>query len=233
MHSNSKLGERVAAARSRLPLRKHRFVFIRHAEAQCNVQHADALIDSTERESPLTARGEAQAQKLAGTLPDELTGSRIFCSPMRRAMETARAIAQRRDLKIVVDARLEEMRLARPLLPPLSVADWDAMLESRLCRPAQQVQPSVETLLEQMERVEDFLRDRHASRGEEELTLVVSHAFTIELAILLLLGLGPDSLARLRLRISNAALHVIENETLGGSTRLILVNAKNHLGTLL
>lgn len=232
MRSRSELGERVAT-RSKLPLHKHRFVFIRHAEAQCNVQHADALIASTERESPLTARGKAQAQKLASALPDELTGGWIFCSPMRRAVETARAVARRRDLKIVVDDRLEEMRVARPLLPPLSVADWDAMLEARLCRPAQPTQPGVETLLEQMERVEGFLLDRHASRGDEKLTFVVSHAFTIELAILRLLGLGADSLARSRVRISNAALHVIENETLGGSTRLVLVNAMNHLGTLL
>jgi 5''-phosphoribostamycin phosphatase/probable phosphoglycerate mutase len=152
---------------------------------------------------------------------------------MRRALQTARALAQRRDLKIVVDDRLEEMRLARPLLPPLSVADWNAMLEARLSKPARRAWPGVETVLEQVARVEDFLRDRHASRGDENLTLVVSHAFTIEMAILRLLGLRPDRLARSRVRISNAALHVVENETLGGSTRLILVNAKNHLGTLL
>lgn len=234
MRGGCELREDIVDGHPGLQRHKHRFVFIRHAQAQCNLQHAGAQIESADPESPLTGGGEAQAQRLAAALPDELTGSQIFSSPMRRAVQTAHVLAQRRGLPIVLDDRLEEVRLARPLLPPLSVADWDAMLEERLKRPGQQAKAGVETVLEQMGRVESFLRDRHASRGDEKLTLVVSHAFTIELAILRLLGWAPaEGPASSRVRISNAALHVIENETLGGSTRLMLVNAKNHLGTLL
>ncbi|GGY24669.1 histidine phosphatase family protein [Paludibacterium paludis] len=215
------------------PAVRHRFVFIRHAEARCNLQSADARIDSVSPDSPLTATGEEQARLLAAGLPEELVGARVFCSPMRRAVLTAGAIADRHGVPLAVDGRLEELRIASPLRPALDVAAWDSMLERRLAHPRREALPGVETLLAQRERVADFLLDRHAGRGRELSTLVVSHAFTIELAINLLLGQTPRMLARWRLRISNAALHVIENDYVGGPSRLMLVNAKNHLGTLL
>jgi 5''-phosphoribostamycin phosphatase/probable phosphoglycerate mutase len=210
----------------------HRFIFIRHAEALCNVQ-TEGLIDSVSPDAPLTPVGEEQARRLALALSDELTGTQVFYSPLRRAVQTAHAIAACRGLLLVMDPRLEELRIAKTLTPPLDLVAWDQMLDARVAWPEREVLPGVETLLEQRARVKDFLCERHARRGEERLTLVVSHAFTIELAINVLLGLKVQALKQWRVRISNAALHVIENDELDGPSRLMLVNAKNHLGTFL
>lgn len=212
---------------------RHRFVFIRHAMALCNEQPEGTLIDSNTPDAPLTTRGKEQAERLAMTLPDTLVGRQVFSSPLRRAAETARTIAVSRGLRLVLDPRLEEFRIAQALIPALNVQAWDQLLTQRLEHPEQAVLEGVEPMLVQRGRVEDFLRERHARRSGEELTLVVSHAFTIELAINVLLGLEPRTLRRWRIRISNAALHIVENDILGGQSRLVLVNAKCHLGTLL
>lgn len=212
---------------------RHRFVFIRHARALCNEQSEGTLIDSISPDAPLTVKGREQAQQLALMLPDALTGRQVFSSPLRRAVETACTIAVPRGLPLALDPRLEELRITQTLTPALSVQAWDQLLIQRLESPEQEVLPGVEPLLTQRSRVEDFLRERHARRGGEQLTLVVSHALTIELAINVLLGMESHVLRHWRIRISNAALHVVENDQLGGPSRLVLVNAKNHLGTLL
>jgi|GEM_PF-4793636 len=212
---------------------RHRFVFIRHARALCNEQPEGMLIDSISPDATLTAKGKEQAQQLALMLPDALTGRQVFSSPLRRAVETACPIAVARRLPLALDPRLEELRITQTLTPALSVQAWDRLLTRRLEFPEEEVLSGVEPLLTQRTRVEDFMRERHACRGGEQLTLMVSHALTIELAINVLLGMELHVLRRSRIRISNAALHVVENDQLGGQSRLVLVNAKNHLGTLL
>ncbi|WP_157835569.1 histidine phosphatase family protein [Photorhabdus australis] len=207
----------------------HRFVFIRHAEATCNLQDDHVLISSVLPDSPLTEMGQQQAQLLADNFPKELIGDKIFSSPMVRAMQTAKFLTARYNLPLIPDERLEEVRIAPSLIPPLSLPEWDAMLEERLNSPTIKVRPEVETVIEQRARVTDFLRQRHQQRGREKVTLIVSHAFTIELAMFVLLGLEISPLQRWHMRISNTALHVIENEEIGGKSRLVLVNAKNHL----
>jgi len=207
----------------------HRFVLVRHAEAVCNVLTPDARIERYDMDAALTKRGEAQAAALASGLPDELVGDPIFCSPLRRARETAMPLAQQRRLAVVYDDRLAEMGATECFVPPLSMAEWDMLLERRAANPEAEVSPGIEPLSRQDARVRDFLRDRHAHRGDARCTLLVAHAFTIELAILALLGLQSAALTAFRLRLSNAAVHVVENNALGGLARLLLVNAKNHM----
>ncbi|CDH20049.1 putative BtrP [Xenorhabdus bovienii str. kraussei Quebec] len=210
-------------------IHSHRFVFIRHAEATCNLQDDYVLISSVLPDSPLTAMGQQQAQLLADNFPNELIGDKIFSSPMTRSMQTAKLLTARHNLPLISDERLEEVRIKPSLTPPLSLPAWDAMLQERLNSPTTKVRPEVETVVAQRARVTDFLRQRHQERGKEKITVIVSHAFTIELAIFVLLGLEVSLLQHWRIRISNSALHVIENEEIGGKSRLVLTNAKNHL----
>jgi broad specificity phosphatase PhoE len=208
----------------------HRFVFIRHAQAECNVLGDDDLVVSCGTDAPLTTLGYTQAQALADTLPAALRANSIHCSPMRRARQTAQALVDRHGLTLRPDARLEELRLREPLPQSLRQHAWDRLLEQRVATPRAAVLPGVEPLLEQFERVTDFLHDRHRQRGSEPVTLVVSHAFTIELALLALLGLGLDALGEFRFRLSNTGVHVVENDALGEGSRLLMVNALQHLG---
>lgn len=211
----------------------HRFVFIRHAEAVCNVQADTAMLGLFDPHSPLTDVGKQQARQLAEALPQALIGKQIFCSPQRRAIDTATNLAARHGLRIMSDSRLEELRVNCPFPAPMTVNAWDALLEKRVSTPAEVVQPGIESLAAQRARLVDFLQQRHEQRGLEQVTLVVSHAYTIELAIHHLLGLGLAAFKQFRLRISHAAVHVVENERLGSTSRLVLTNGKHHLGNLL
>src|SRR5215213_4424496 len=203
----------------------HRFVLIRHAEATCNVLPDDDLIETYDPEAPLTAQGRQQAAALARGLPDALLGSPIFASPMRRAIETAHIVAEHRGGDIRVDERLGEMNLRGRFNPPLSVKAWDDLLAARVRHPDCEPVPGMESLAAQNRRVTSFLRDRHQHRGQDQITLVLAHAFTLELALLALLGLDLDILAKFRFRLSNSAVHIVENAELGEPSRLLLVNA--------
>jgi 5''-phosphoribostamycin phosphatase len=207
----------------------HRFVLIRHAEASCNVLADDDLIETYDPEAPLTAQGREQAAALAQSLPNALLGSPIFASPMRRALETAHIIAEHRGGDVRVDDRLGEMNLRGKFDPPISVKAWDGLLAARIHHPDREPAPGMESLAEQDRRVTSFLRDRHRHRGQNQITFVLAHAFTIELALLALLGLDLGTLTKFRFRLSNSAVHIVENAELGGPSRLLLVNAKNHL----
>ena len=80
-----------------------RFIVVRHGETQWNVQqriqgHGD---------SPLTARGEAQADAIAARLARERFDA-LIASDLGRAMQTAQRIAARTGHAVIPDARLRE-----------------------------------------------------------------------------------------------------------------------------
>ena len=80
-----------------------RFIVVRHGETQWNIQqriqgHGD---------SPLTARGEAQADAIAARLASEKFDA-LIASDLGRAMQTAQRIAARTGHAVIPDARLRE-----------------------------------------------------------------------------------------------------------------------------
>jgi probable phosphoglycerate mutase len=80
-----------------------RFIVVRHGETQWNIQqriqgHGD---------SPLTARGEAQADAIAARLAQEKFDA-LIASDLGRAIQTAQRIAARTGHAVVPDARLRE-----------------------------------------------------------------------------------------------------------------------------
>ena len=81
----------------------NRIYFVRHGEGQDNVARK---LSTTWMDLPLTERGRLQAvqtgQYLAGQHVDG-----IFCSPMKRAHETAQIISSRLNMELAV---LEELR---------------------------------------------------------------------------------------------------------------------------
>ena len=87
----------------------HAFIFLRHGETDWNL--AGRIMGATD--IPLNATGRAQAEAAARQLKGHRL-SRIFFSPLTRAAETARIIAE------VCQAPLER-------LPGLAECDWGAM----------------------------------------------------------------------------------------------------------
>lgn len=88
---------------------------------------------------PVLAReGRRQALLLAAFLDsrEELRPERLYTSPMRRAVETARPLAEALGCRAVVDPRLAEFDLGAPYLPPErrpddKAAQWRALESGR------------------------------------------------------------------------------------------------------
>lgn len=97
--------------------------FVRHAQPDINFE--GVVGDSID--PPLTEYGRMQA-KLVGEALSTTEFSAIFASPMKRAMETAEAIAKHHkhlDMKIVPD--LAEVGIFRDIPPDQKVADYLGM----------------------------------------------------------------------------------------------------------
>jgi hypothetical protein len=75
-------------------------------------------VDGTPADPPLSAIGRSQAQRVARWLAAEKIGA-IYVSPMRRARETADALARAIDVKIEIDPGLVEMDHLSDVYVPL------------------------------------------------------------------------------------------------------------------
>lgn len=88
----------------------HTLYFTRHGETVWNVE--DKICGMTD--SPLTARGRAQAAELGQKVrASGLHIDEIICSPLSRAADTARAVAEATGIPLRVDARLREQAFGR------------------------------------------------------------------------------------------------------------------------
>lgn len=83
-----------------MDLRELDLTILRHCE-----KSGDGLSD------PLTARGAADAERVADALAEEGIGA-VFASPYRRSQETIAPFAARSGLEVVTDARLGEWFLS-------------------------------------------------------------------------------------------------------------------------
>ena len=84
--------------------------FTRHGETVWNVENKICGVTDI----PLTDKGRAQARALGRRLAAEPTGiTRILCSPLVRASETARLIAAETGLPLTVEPRLREQAFGR------------------------------------------------------------------------------------------------------------------------
>ena len=84
--------------------------FTRHGETVWNVENKICGVTDI----PLTDNGRAQARALGRRLAAEPTGiTRILCSPLVRASETARLIAAETGLPLTVEPRLREQAFGR------------------------------------------------------------------------------------------------------------------------
>jgi broad specificity phosphatase PhoE len=177
-------------------------------------------------EVPLSDQGRAQARGLAFRLGQEPLAA-VYASPLTRALETARIVAEPHGLRVQTDARLQEIshgrweEMTRTEVEerfPEEIAAWEA-------DPYTFAPEGGETGLEVTARALPAVLDLVRAHPGESI-LVVSHKATIRLLLSSLLGFDPRRY-RDNLDQSPAALNIVDFR---GTTRarLTLFNDTSH-----
>lgn len=164
-------------------------LLIRHAESQGNVEKRL----QGRMEYPLTDRGARQARALALRLA-RLPLTAVYSSPIRRALETAEAIAARAVLTVWPEPRIQEYDFGEAL----SGLTWreiremrpdiiEAILQDRRDFPQYPGEEGREAFRRRVCQAMWEIADRHA---DDEAVAVVTHAGPIAVFLLELLGRG-------------------------------------------
>ncbi|AYF26934.1 MULTISPECIES: histidine phosphatase family protein [Micromonospora] len=210
-----------------------RFVLVRHAEADVNVLRDEDVLPGIDPHAGLTPLGERQARALARHLPGDPAvrttdpGVRIFSSPQRRAARTAQVLGAALGIPVTADARLAELRAPEIFPRPITLREWDAVLEERLCLPTTEVF-GVESWTAQRRRVREFLDERCPAGHGGGPWVLVSHSETMQALLFELMGLDDDLLHHTRFKISNTGVFIVDRME-DGCAFLVVANSKTHL----
>ena len=191
--------------------------FVRHAQTELNREgRLQGRLDT-----PLSELGRVQAAALAETFAAEPV-KRIVTSPLRRALETAVAIAEPHGLPVETDERLVELDYGDwdgAAMSDVTPAQWSAWRTDPAFAP-----PGGEALLDVTARVASFMADR----ATPDLVVAVSHVSPIKAAVCCALGvdesvtwrmhLGVAAVSRVGFRDSGAPYLVSFNELSGPVT---------------
>jgi len=198
-----------------------RLHLIRHGVTTSNTQR----IYMGRSQESLSTDGRWQARELARRLQEQELDA-IYCSPLRRARETADIVAQPHRQEVRLDADILELDLSRwQGRPADEIAAADAEAWQIWCvDPARLAIPGIETFDSIGERVRRFLsrvRKNHANGS----VAVVSHDGVIRMAVMEALAISWGHYRSLPL--DNASISIVE---LGGPhPRLRLFNDIGHL----
>jgi len=199
-----------------------RLILIRHGETAWNKQRR---IQGSRSNTQLSETGYDQADRIAASLKRERTDA-IYSSPLKRAMNTAQAVATACGLQVRTMPELQEIDagdldgLSEKEMGPGHLAFWS---EWRKGDPALHL-PGGESLEELQKRVW-WAVERILERHTEETVVVVGHLFTNLVVICRALGLGLHNIRRLRL--APASISIVEFTTQGNT--LLLFNDTCHL----
>lgn len=199
-------------------------LLIRHGRTEWNTR---ALVMGR-RPVPLDGVGRAQAEGLSRFLID--AGLRaIVSSPVERAVQTARIIAEKQgEISVELDERLSE----------IDYGDWVGLSFADLAEkyaegwhgykhaPLDAVLPGGEAVKDVVERIADAVDDVR-SRFDDGRVALVSHADPIKIALAHLLGFDVNGIARFS--IDNCAMLLVRCYPDVGP-RLVLYNSRNGFG---
>ncbi len=202
-----------------------RIFLIRHAESEWNAAHRY----TGQQDVPLSPLGRKQARLVAERLADEPLAA-IYSSPLRRAHETAMAIAQARSLPIILDANL--MELAHGLWEGLTAAQVAEKFAEGItqwhAQPAQVTMPQGESLGELAQRVQASL-GRVTAEQRDRAFAICSHDAVLRVLTLCALDLGVEHFWKFC--FENASLSVLEACDGTEGFRLAALNDTSHLGS--
>ncbi len=197
-------------------------LLIRHGETDWNNEgriqgHTD---------TPLNARGIAQAEKLAARLAGEKIDA-LYTSPLARARITADLIAQKLGIAAIPDDRLKEKYLGE--LEGLTGAEFEQQYPEvyRAWHASAEhfPMPGEETPAAFRQRVQEFLDDAQARHKDATQVAIVSHGGTLGMFLATLIGL--DVHRRFPFWFDNASISRVDLS--GSRPRLRLLNDTCHL----
>jgi probable phosphoglycerate mutase len=167
----------------------------------------------------LNVEGEEQARALAARL-SSLKVDAVYSSPLERAVETARPVAERQGLSVQCLEGLNEIDFGewtgKTLAELEPVAAWRNF---NSYRSGSRI-PNGESMPEVIARATRELEGLQRSHGSGALVAVVSHADVLRGMIAHLLGMPLDLL--LRLELNPASVSIVELQDYG--PRLLLLN---------
>ncbi|HEY3059386.1 MAG TPA: histidine phosphatase family protein [Chloroflexota bacterium] len=200
-----------------------RILLARHGETVFNVEGRW----QGQSDSPLTARGLAQARQLAAALADEPIAA-VYSSDLRRAMATAHEVAAPRGLEVIGEARLREIHVGEwvGLNRAQILAGYGDMHHRWRYHPATLRLPGGETLAEAQGRGLAFVAER-MPRHTGETIVIVTHG-AIGQAILIEGAGRPVDDLWMKVRIDNCQISRLE-WTAADGLRLIEISDVRHL----
>lgn len=181
-----------------------RLILVRHGETAFNRdRRVQGLSDIC-----LTEAGERQARAVAHRLQLEPVDA-FYCSPLERALATARVIAAAHNLPIIVEEGLQEMDIGEMegLTGEEMWAQHPELLRCWAEDPASVRMPGGETLDELQERAWTAV-EKILGNHQGQTVVAVSHNFAIQTIVCRALGLSLANFHRLRLDL--CGLSIIE-----------------------
>jgi probable phosphoglycerate mutase len=196
------------------------FLFLRHGQAKNNVER---ILAGRTKGFPLTDLGVQQAEKI-GDFLKHFNISKVYCSPIERAEQTARIAANKIGLRCTVDERLTEIDMGL-----FSGMHYDEMFakHGNIFLKFYQSHPivetnGIETFASVKKRVLDMV-DHCARNHQQETILLVTHMDPIKSMISTILQPAPESLYEMIIR--NASLTILKNEQ--SSFSMVAINSMN------
>jgi len=200
-------------------------ILVRHGETEWNRLRR---IQGGNSDTQLNQRGQKQAESLALRLKQEEVQA-VYSSPLQRAQETARAIADCHQLPVEIEPSLKEIEVGA--LEGMPIADVGKRLSQLLIKHAQSEElprlPGGESLTEVQQRVWSTIQRLVVKHGNNVL-VVASHYFSILTAVCSVLGLPLSQIDRLRLHSGSISILTFDEQ----ANRLILFNDTCHLDNI-
>jgi probable phosphoglycerate mutase len=200
---------------------KHIYL-VRHGETVFNLE---GKIQGGGLDSPLTPKGEEQAQKLALHLKEsKFQVDVIYSSPLKRALDTAKFINQYFQLNIIEDNLLREIDCGNFEGKQISSIDSEKLRKLRI--DPEEKYPGGESVTDVRARAEQFLNKARSTNYES--VLIVSHGnFNRSFACA---ATGMNSQMAMKIYQDNTGFNYLFRS--GESYRICLWNSTAHLGFL-
>lgn len=205
-------------------------LLLRHGQSEGNEQGRFGGHGPT----PLTARGRVQAEAAARAIAAEGPLEAIWASDLHRAVDTARPVAAATGLALQITPALRERSVG--VFTGLTFAEAEARFPEAyaalMARESDVCPDGGETPLACGERavahIESVVAARTTATGDGRL-LFVSHAATLNLVLMHLLGLSHRTHGkRIWFRTDNCALHRLRRSS-EGLWQVTALNDRSHL----